>query len=951
MTKKRRNLRILASIIAAGCVWATGMNSVWAADVNADKITADRITLTDGISFKEENGNYTFDFTIGEIRALRGVYDSTGKILGDDGVVVGLQKHGAGKAIVIDEEGQIKETGSFDTTNTTLFDLMNEYGNVGKFTGIDSQTGAWIVEKNQQGDGNRDGVGFNQGADGKFETIVANYVGTPNFETNNLAIENAIRLDTSNSDRFGEGAAQRNGLAEYNSTIFEANHDFFGVEHYTDTKNGITSATMKMDDNGTQYTGAVKFEYDVNDNGDKSNIVINAPDRQGIISGLKAGNVTSTSSDAINGAQLHKVINTPIIEAGSDGHTWKVANNLNGLGNGNYVTIQDTTLVATPRGGNAITQGGPLGTEFVLRFQDTAGNEVFGAFDIATPLTNMIDIAVTPIAQDINDLETKVSQGWNSTINGNIVKNIQMGENQDFSNGKNIVLTNENGSINIATVANVEFDNVNVTHKLTANEVDAVTVNADNVNVTHKLTSNVVEANTVNAGNVNVTHKLTSNVVEANTVNAGNVNVTHKLTANEVDAVTVNADNVNVTHTITSNVVDAQHVSTKTIDLNGTTIKFEDNRIKYDNEIVANLNDGMKYGADSGKVITKKLNEQLDIKGGDNISTVSDGSGSITVNLDKNLTGLESVTSDNVTVNNELKVGSKNITINDNGIDVKNTKIINVQAGEISANSTEAINGSQLWETNRNMDKLGGRLDKVGAGAAALAALHPMDFDPDDKLQFSAGVGNYKGETAAALGAFYRPTEKVMFSVAGTMGNGENMVNAGVTFALDRKNNVSNSRVAMAHEIQDLRDQVAALTALVSQIAGKGNPLLDTVMFPDVPENHWAYDYVEGLQKRGIIEGYPDGNFGGDRSMTRYEYAAMLYRALEKGFPVDGRLLKEFEAELGRIRIDRIKGADDDANKVERVRVNDYEDRDDYGSKLAQVVADAAPVVEEEPAA
>lgn len=299
--------------------------------------------------------------------------------------------------------------------------------------------------------------------------------------------------------------------------------------------------------------------------------------------------------------------------------------------------------------------------------------------------------------------------------------------------------------------------------------------------------------------------------------------------------------------------------------------------------------------------------------------------------------------------NSDIRV-QNSITVGDVVIN-KNGRISGVADGEISANSTDAINGSQLWETNRNMDKLGGRLDKVGAGAAALAALHPMDFDPDDKLQFSAGVGNYRGETAAALGAFYRPTEKVMFSVAGTMGNGENMVNAGVTFALDRKNNVSNSRVAMAHEIQDLRDQVAALTALVSQIAGKGNPLLDTVMFPDVPENHWAYDYVENLQKRGIIEGYPDGNFGGDRSCTRYEYAAMLYRALEKGFPVDGRLLKEFEAELGRIRIDRIKGADDDANKVERVRVNDYEDRDDYGSKLAQVVANAAPAIEEEPAA
>lgn len=318
--------------------------------------------------------------------------------------------------------------------------------------------------------------------------------------------------------------------------------------------------------------------------------------------------------------------------------------------------------------------------------------------------------------------------------------------------------------------------------------------------------------------------------------------------------------------------------------------------------------------------------------------------GNIVITNNNSALGHNLSLANDVRVKNSITVNNL-VTINPDG------RITGVADGEISANSTEAINGSQLWETNRNMDKLGGRLDKVGAGAAALAALHPLDFDPDDKLQFSAGVGNYKGETAAALGAFYRPTEKVMFSVAGTMGNGENMVNAGVTFALDRKNNVSNSRVAMAHEIQDLRDQVAALTALVSQIAGKGNPLLDTVMFPDVPENHWAYDYVESLQKRGIIEGYPDGNFAGDRSMTRYEYAAMLYRALEKGFPVDGRLLKEFEAELGRIRIDRIKGADDDANKVERVRVNDYEDRDDYGSKLAQVVADAAPAIEEEPAA
>lgn len=416
---------------------------------------------------------------------------------------------------------------------------------------------------------------------------------------------------------------------------------------------------------------------------------------------------------------------------------------------------------------------------------------------------------------------------------------------------------------------------------------------------------------------------------------------------------------VNVENNYVSNIVQKDEHTWKVIQGGQETVTIKDTtlvskRVSSGSVPNASANNALSYDFDPNTGIPQVFVEFEDTSGNVvqgaidvaslMVTTADTTDGNIEVEGNGQGFGKDYRLADNVNINRSITVN--NLTrINNDG------RISGVADGEISANSTEAINGSQLWETNRNMDKLGGRLDKVGAGAAALAALHPLDFDPDDKLQFSAGVGNYKGETAAALGAFYRPTEKVMFSVAGTMGNGENMVNAGVTFALDRKNNVSNSRVAMAHEIQDLRDQVAALTALVSQIAGKGNPLLDTVMFPDVPENHWAYDYVENLQKRGIIEGYPDGNFGGDRSMTRYEYAAMLYRALEKGFPVDGRLLKEFEAELGRIRIDRIKGADDDANKVERVRVNDYEDRDDYGSKLAQVVADAAPAIEEEPAA
>ena len=450
--------------------------------------------------------------------------------------------------------------------------------------------------------------------------------------------------------------------------------------------------------------------------------------------------------------------------------------------------------------------------------------------------------------------------------------------------------------------------------------------------------------------------------------------------------ITLNKDLTNLDSVTSRIIIATESVTTPTLILgetNATTaITFDntvnDGRITYvdsNEEVqqVANPNDGKAFAGDSGSAFVK-LQDGVNIKGGANVQNLSDGNigviaeanddGSATLNvkLSKDITGLNSVTSTTVNtetinvsevvnINNKTQITENGININnkviveENKVDVGGNKIENVAPGELSPDSQDAVNGSQLFNTNQKLDRLGNRVDKVGAGAAALAALHPLDFDPDDKLSFSAGVGNYGSETATALGAFYRPTEKVMFSAAGTMGNGENMVNLGVTFALDKTNNVSNSRVAMAREIQDLKShivkqdaQIAELIALVGQLTGKSiGQSEDSIMFPDVPENHWAFDYIKGLQKRGIVEGYPDGNFGGDRSMTRYEYAAMLYRALEKGFPVDSRLLDEFDAELGRIRIDRIKGLDDDDNKIERVRVNQYEDRDDYGSKLTAV--------------
>ena len=236
-------------------------------------------------------------------------------------------------------------------------------------------------------------------------------------------------------------------------------------------------------------------------------------------------------------------------------------------------------------------------------------------------------------------------------------------------------------------------------------------------------------------------------------------------------------------------------------------------------------------------------------------------------------------------------------------------------------------NTAAIGSLNSRVNTLDGRIDKVGANAAALAALHPLDFDPDDKWDFAAGYGNYGNENAMAVGAFYRPNEDTMFSVGGSFGTGENMVNAGVSFKIGQGNHVSTSRVAMAKEIETLRHNVAQLTELVNKLVGSQDQIQNamTTPFPDVPENHWAYETVEQIRERGIVEGYPDGTFGGDRQMTRYEFATIVYRALQKGIGMNEdiqRLVDEFKPELALIRVDTIAQDSEGNPTIERVRVN-----------------------------
>lgn len=230
--------------------------------------------------------------------------------------------------------------------------------------------------------------------------------------------------------------------------------------------------------------------------------------------------------------------------------------------------------------------------------------------------------------------------------------------------------------------------------------------------------------------------------------------------------------------------------------------------------------------------------------------------------------------------------------------------------------------GDQITNLGGEVNRLSGRIDEVGAGAAALAALHPLDFDPDEKWDFAAGYGHYRGENAVAIGAFYRPNEDTMFSIGGTVGNGDEMINAGVSFKIGQGNHVSTSRVAMAKEIIELRKDLEDLrSAMAGGVTGQTLDLSKIQLFPDTPDNHWAYDYVATLAGNGILEGYPDGYFNGDRPITRYEMAAVLYRAMQKGVRLSDRALREFAPELDRIRVDTITRDEQGMPEIQRVRV------------------------------
>ena len=648
------------------------------------------------------------------------------------------------------------------------------------------------------------------------------------------------------------------------------------------------------------------------------------------ITNVAAGDVSANSTDAVNGSQLHDVKTL----AGQ--HTTVKAKDSN-------ITVTEGT---NGTGGKEYTVG--LGDKVTLGTDPSKQVSIDGTTGIIKAGDK---VTIDGTTGNIDAGKVKIN-GKDGTVNGLTNKtwdpnNITSGQaaTEDQLKAVDQKITNTSEEL---TKKGMDFaGNDGEFHR---NLGDKVTIKGEGTKAASEYSGENIK--TFADANGNLTVKMDKNLKTETIVATGKNGKDGKIGINGKDGVTTN---ISVTRDGKPGVDGAP----------GTTMT----RIVYEKpdgtkEEVATLNDGMKYGGDTGNVIKKKLNEQVNVVGGitdtnkltteDNLGVVSDGNNNLKVRMAKDLKGLNSVTTNTLTVGN--------VKIDNSGINAGNKKITNVAAGDISANSTDAVNGGQLWKTNQTINNIGGavnelgdRMDRVGAGAAALAALHPLDFDPDDKWDVAAGYGNYKDAHAVAVGAFYRPNEDTMFSVGGSFGGGENMVNAGVSVKLGQGNHVSTSKVAMAKEIVDLRDENKDLKKRLDTMEQKMNSILGILDmgkkkdFPDVPENHWAYEYVATLAGNGILEGYPDGMFSGDRTMTRYEFAAMFYRALKNGAPVDDnmdRAMNEFEPELrqirlDRIRVDRISGKDNDRNKVERVRVNSEDDkanndyRDVYGSHIS----------------
>ena len=803
-------------------------------------------------------------------------------------------------------------TNTFARTGSIMIGSHVYKGNMGDVTNIDTTKGATTGEFDR--DDSNGAYGF---------TVNSTTIGTNSFTRGNLATTIGDYNIQSGKSRGNGGDTFKYGAQNFGATVIGALNSnesqsapdpvgFFGTST-SGVANSIVGVANKVNSsNGTLVFGA-------------GNEVTNSlSDISGVSITDFFGNATDSFHDAKNAQDILK-----------------------------------KAVAKSHAGGAVLTIGGANKADWARKSQLIGVENKLTGTSSAVSEYNMI-----------NGYKNEVTNATHTSIIGsnNTAKNIQstivMGDENTLEDRQGVISLGNKNTIEADNAVAIGHDaRVSVTgglalgiHSVSDREIGTLGYLPDKgeESITWKANGGAVSVGSSAEGSYQITRQITN--VAAGTSDTDAVNVAQLKKALEsipfdagpgIKVEKIKKDG-KTTYKISTNIVGSETTTDKTtVTTNqtnsgstgtsrGTT---ESTSTNTENAVtVKTETKATSFGADGNQKADVKPGGTLNINGdGSNILTsistsTSDNSSSIKVKLNENIK-VESVTANSVTVG-DTSISTNGLTIKDGpsitktGIDGGKQKVTGVAAGDISEKSTDAVNGSQLFATNQqvaqnaqSISKLGNRINKVGAGAAALAALHPLDFDPDDKWDFAAGYGNYNGENAAAIGAYYRPNEDTMFSVGGSFGNGENMVNAGVSLKLGQGNHVSTSKVAMAKEIKDLRKELEGLkSALLDVNAGKKVDTSKLQLFPDVPKNHWAYEYVSTLKGNGVLTGYPDGEFKGDRPMTRYEFATMLYKAMLEGATLSDKILKEFAPELERFTVDTVHQDKDGKPTVERVR-------------------------------
>ena len=571
-----------------------------------------------------------------------------------------------------------------------------------------------------------------------------------------------------------------------------------------------------------------------------------------------------------------------IIQGVTDGTTTTTidqgpANITNTASNGS-ITNQAMTLVNNATTDMTNTVGGKLMNTVGGNLENTVGGDLNNT--VGGDLNNVVTGNVSTEGKNISSTATA---DMTNTVGGKLVNNVT----GDMENKVGGDLKNE-------VTGNVSTEGKNISSTSTADMTNTVGGKLVN-NVTGNMENTVGgDLKNIVTGVVSTEGKTISNQATESIVDMVGSNVSRTMTGNKITDIVKGTDG-------TTNTVNNEASGT-TFENSAHNAPIEEGTITK-TTIAGNTVETGRVTMDYAEVMKDLgVRGNATIDGNTSVGGTLGVTGKATfhddVDIAKNLSvaGNASVTGDVTAAS--FKVGTETY-ISAEGINANNKKITNVAPGELSPTSMDAVNGSQLYDTNQRVSRLDSRLDKVGANAAALANLNPLEFDKDTKLNVAAAVGNYKDETAAAVGVYYRPNEDVMVGVSTSFGTGENMVGGGVSFRIGHGGNKS-ARAATENAIKEneiLRREVKELEARMDALLSVLNPNMSRE-FPDVPANHWAYEAVSRLAGNGIVEGYEDGKYHGERQMTRYEMAEIIYKALSKGVKAEKELIDEFRPEL-----------------------------------------------------